>query len=195
MIKQQEIIENIKKNLSELNEVLNQIKIADFPKSIIIESSEFRDIESFRKTEDQLKNIVAPIIYIISIENAKERKDLLDRFADFEEENKKQKENRINHSKYNKVDSHTLYVGSCLKTGFLDRLKSHLGLRNSKTYSLHLGKWDENINYTIQIKIYQITSTSINLKENKDGKAIIELIEQTVWDKLKPIFGKRSGLL
>ena len=66
----------------------------------------------------------------------------------------------------------------------------HLGLSNTiRTYGLHLSRWSKEIDYNIKITIYYIDS-----KTDLDKKGyIVELIEQTIWDKYKPIFGKRSG--
>ena len=84
-----------------------------------------------------------------------------------------------------------MYVGSSIGD-FSGRLKNHLGVRKSvRTYSLHLSKWDTNLDYNIRVITYQVKSKN----ENPVSNNIVELIEQQIWDKLKPLFGKRSGLL
>ena len=93
-------------------------------------------------------------------------------------------------SKDNKTGSQVLYVGSST-TDFKSRIKNHLGVRGNRVYSLHLSKWDKNLNYNINIKSYEIVFQNAE----KIDTYIVELIEQQIWDELKPNFGKRSGLL
>ena len=57
------------------------------------------------------------------------------------------------------------------------------------SYSLYLSKWDCNLKYTIKIKIYRLKFQS------EMERLVVELIEQQIWDELKPAFGKRSGLM
>jgi hypothetical protein len=82
-----------------------------------------------------------------------------------------------------------LYLGSTISK-IRNRISQHLGNCNAKTYSLHLSKWDEGINYNIRIQTFKIL-TDI---EPKHKRKFVEMIEQELWDKAKPIFGKQSGL-
>jgi hypothetical protein len=55
---------------------------------------------------------------------------------------------------------------------------------------LHLCKWDSNLDYELKVSIFEVVSDSNEIVE----RFIVEILEQQFWDKLKPVFGKRSGL-
>lgn len=190
-INSSEIIANSKTSLLNLAEQLNKIKIVVF-QELDLYMDDFRSIATFNNNI-KLSKTTFPIIYTIEILDTKTKNDLINLFYHFKEENKSRvkNENRINHSKYNGSDSNYLYVGSSIND-FKSRLKDHLGVKKGlRTYGLHLSKWDKDINYSIRIKTYEIKH--INDLENK--RNLVEIIEQQFWDTLKPVFGKRSGLL
>lgn len=174
-----------------LVENLKDIEIVPFY-SFELNSTEFR-------TKQQLESVLIlpknkfPVVYIIEILDNNSKSNLIEQFLSFSTQNKSKIKNkdRINHSRYNETDSSILYVGSTIND-FRKRLYDHLGIKNSvRTYSLHLSKWDNSIEYSIRISLYEIKYLSNKIPE----RGIVELIEQQIWDQLKPIFGKKSGLL
>lgn len=186
----EKILDKAKENLKSLIKLLSSIEIKE-PVKFYMHSSEFRTLDLCENKLDEIGKIKKPLVYVIEIIDNKE--ELLEQFASFEKQNKIYTKNvdRINHSKNNKSSSsNILYVGSCIKTNFRNRMIVHLGLSNTiRTYGLHLSRWSKEIDYNIKITIYYIDS-----KTDLDKKGyIVELIEQTIWDKYKPIFGKRSG--
>lgn len=193
MINRQEIIYQAQQQILLAAEQLKSIVIIPFEEQIL-HSNDFRNIEAFNKNIVFTKSKF-PIIYTIELLDVTKRRNLLEFFNEFSINNKTKKKsvNRINHSKDNTSnnDSNYLYVGSST-SDFIGRLKNHLGLRNSiRTYSLHLSKWDKNLEYNIEVVTYQLKG-----KNQLDiSNVVVELIEQQIWDKLKPLFGKRSGLL
>ena len=96
---------------------------------------------------------------------------------------------RLNLSRFNRVDSETLYLGSTM-SNFKNRIKQHLGWGNYRTYSLHLSKWDNGLDYTLNLKVYRIS----NLSDKQLERGFVELVEQDIWDQCNPLFGKKSGL-
>lgn len=193
MIQSQEIIKMAQQQLLLTAEKLNTIEIIPFHEKTLC-SSDFRNIISFNENVvfPKVKN---PLIYTIELTEVEKREMLLSTFFNFSRLNKTKTKNlnRINHSKDNTTNnkSNFLYVGSST-SDFIGRLKNHLGVRDSvRTYALHLSKWDNNLEYNIKIVVYQLKDKN----EAAINNYVVELIEQQIWDKLKPLFGKRSGLL
>jgi hypothetical protein len=192
MIKSQEIISGAQQQLVRVKEQLNSIEIVPYQNQVL-HSGDFRDMDIFNKNCD-FTNCKTPVLYTIELVDHSKKKELLAIFNEFTSINKSRiKGGRIYHSQDNTSNntSNFLYVGCSMKD-YLGRLKNHLGVRNSLgTYSLHLSKWDNNLDYHIRINTYQIIDTENNEIKN----IVVEVLEQQIWDKLKPLFGKRSGLL
>lgn len=193
MVQEKEIIKEAQQQLLQLAEHLNTIEIIQYQDKVL-HSNDFRSMVSF-KGNVAFNKSKHPLIYTIELVNIEQREKLLDSFKDFCVFNKKLIKNstHINHSKDNTINNNSnyLYVGSST-SNFISRIKDHLGVKNGKrTYALHLSKWDKKLEYTIKITTYQV----IDKNENPVSNNIVELIEQQIWDKLKPLFGKRSGLL
>jgi hypothetical protein len=80
--------------------------------------------------------------------------------------------------------STALYVGSSEK--IKTRLKEHLFQAYSeKTYALNLQKWCPQIEGSIRVKIQPILDSS--------SREIRQDLEDAVWRKFSPIFGKSGG--
>ncbi len=193
MIQEKEIIKKAQQQLLQVAEQLNNIEIIQFQDKVL-HSYDFRNSNIFKERVVFSKS-KHPIIYTIELMDTAKKGVLVDTFQTFSRINKTMTKNvnRINHSLDNSVNSNSnfLYVGSSIGD-FSGRLKNHLGVRKSvRTYSLHLSKWDTNLDYNIRVITYQVKSKN----ENPVSNNIVELIEQQIWDKLKPLFGKRSGLL
>jgi len=75
--------------------------------------------------------------------------------------------------------SKVMYVGSSI-TGVKKRIEQHLGNGHKETYSLHLKYWF-NGDYKITIKQYSETAR------------VLQIIEDSLSDQLKPAFGKQGG--
>lgn len=186
-----EIIGRSKQFLLDLAEKLNDIEIKEF-QDFVLNAGDFRNLDTFNSTVSVLKNTL-PIIYTIELIHEENKNDFLKKFELFYQNNKLKRKNldRVNHSRYNANSSNILYVGSSMND-FKSRLKDHLGIKKGiRTYGLHLSKWDDNLPYSIRIKTYEISSnTNMEIE-----RTTVEIIEQQIWDTLKPVFGKRSGLL
>lgn len=154
-------------------------------------SLEFRDRTTLKKYIDKIPKNNNPLIYVLQVQSQKKLKRLIECFEDYHSANKLKVKNkdRVNLSKYNRTSSDILYVGSST-TNFKTRIKNHLGTEGTRTYSLHLCKWDNNLDYSVKISTYEV------IPENEEviERFIVEILEQQFWDKLSPIFGKRSGL-
>ncbi|GAA6765683.1 hypothetical protein AAFH68_16210 [Flavobacterium sp. CGRL1] len=154
-------------------------------------SSEFRDKSTLKGHLHKIPENRYPLIYVFEIQSAENARTLIGQFEDFYLENKRKTDRieKIKLSKYNKRFSNVLYVGSST-TDFKTRIKYHLGTEAGGVYSMHLSKWDNSFEYDLKISAYQVISQSGQIVE----RFIVEIIEQQIWDKLNPVFGKRSGL-
>jgi len=176
--------------------VLLQDKLAnsnlEYYKQIIFHSTQFRNSAVLEYYSNQLDKSEVPLIYIIRVESINIAKDLVKKFLEFSKENKLKIKNvdRVNVSRFNNANSKILYVGSST-TDFVTRIKNHLGVLKNRVYSLHLSKWDQNYDYKIIIDIFKVKSLDDN---EVIERFVVEIIEQQIWEKLNPIFGKKSGL-
>ena len=71
-----------------------------------------------------------------------------------------------------------MYVGSST-TGVRKRIHQHLGDGHKDTSALHLKYWFSG-SYEISITLYE------------EPRPIIQLIEDDMWDALRPAFGKQG---
>lgn len=158
---------------------------------ISFHSLEFRDRTTLKKHIDKIPKSNNPLIYVLQVQSSKKIKRLIEYFENYHSTNKLKTKNkdRVNLSRYNKTLSDILYVGSST-TDFKTRIKNHLGTEGTRVYSLHLCKWDNCLEYDLNIFAYEVISESDETIE----RFIVEILEQQFWDKLSPIFGKRSGL-
>ena len=186
-----EIITEISERLMHFKQKLLDVQI-QCSSDIVINSADYRNNESIKEITDQI--VVAgkePIIYIISCENEDERYNLINKYNEFQKSNSETVayNSRINVARSNKTNNPVLYLGSSINN-IRTRISQHLGKCDAKTYSLHLSKWDGGINYNIRIQTFKIL-TDI---EPEHKRKFVEMIEQELWDKAKPVFGKQSGL-
>lgn len=89
--------------------------------------------------------------------------------------------NRRAYARFNH-QSKFLYVGSSFN--IYQRFKDHLGYGSKSTYSLQLAHWACNLNLELDF-IYSEYPQDI-------GHDIIQVIEDTLWDELRPMFGRRG---
>lgn len=158
---------------------------------ISFHSFEFRDKAGLKGHLHKITKNSHPLIYVIEVQSSKKIEMLTGYFEIFHCENKQRIKNAdmVNLSKYNKTLSNTLYVGSST-TDFKTRIKNHFSTQSSRVYSLHLCRWDKSLDYDLKISAFEVISES----EQTVERFIVEILEQQFWDKLRPIFGKRSGL-
>lgn len=80
------------------------------------------------------------------------------------------------------VEGHCLYVGHSHKIEA--RFKDHLGFGAARTSSLHLNHWDGHPHDEIIFTARRLSSPD---------KLLAQLLEEFLWDELRPLLGKRSG--
>ncbi|GLU45402.1 hypothetical protein [Allomuricauda sp. NBRC 101325] len=186
-----EILQNTAKYINTLSKGLNTVDLIPFH-TIEFASVEFRNIESLKPILKEKVKKYNPLIYTIELIDITVLPQILKNFEEFSAKNKERTKNvdRVNVSRYNKTHSKYLYVGICTSSDFYTRIENHLGTRKNRVYSMHLSKWDRDLDYNIKLMTYKISS----FNKKKVDRILVELIEQQIWDKLQPVFGKRSGL-
>ena len=152
--------------------------------------------ENRKDLQDKIKDfgsgIQHDLIYTVSLDDSHTVNDIQAAIKSY----KKQKKHAL--SKVNPVTSEwresgrVLYVGTSKAVNFATRIKNHLGVGSKGVYSLHLIHWLPSVLQSgITIRTYIIDGP----QHQHSNINLLELIEQGFWDKLKPMFGKRSGLL
>lgn len=98
----------------------------------------------------------------------------------------------LNNVEINGVENKILYIGKS-STGFHKRMKDHLGLSSTSTYSLQLKTWitDKNLS-NVKLELYFLPFNFVGLEDNFNKNEILELIESSLHHHYKPILG-RSG--
>lgn len=176
------LIENINKSLNFKFTEPIKIIVNQFSKSEENDKNEFDKI--FSKKIDILSD--KNCIYIITANKF---------FKDWETLNNKIKELKAEGNHLSKVNEPfkfinfenepVLYVGSKI-SGIKTRLMQHLGIysKSRSTYSLYLRDWMEDDSIKITIWLW-------SFKEISDAQ--LELIEDFLWEGLKPLFGKKGA--
>lgn len=115
-------------------------------------------------------------IYIIS---ANTPCDIRKAFDDAKKNNSDRKYAKDNDSK---LAPYTLYVGS--SQNIYARLNNHIFGNYKKTYSMHMNTWFKEEFGSIYIQCIEFDKNI-----NND---ILQLIEDTYWEQLQPMFGKQG---
>ncbi|KNB62610.1 hypothetical protein [Chryseobacterium sp. Hurlbut01] len=185
-----EIVKQSERFTLNIADQISKITVKPFCE-ISFHSLEFRNRTTLKKHIDKIPKSNNPLIYVLQVQSSKKLQKLIENFENYHSANKLKTKNkdRVNLSRYNKTLSDVLYVGSST-TDFKTRIKNHLGTEGTRVYSLHLCKWDNCLEYDLKIFAYEVSSESDETIE----RFIVEILEQQFWDKLSPIFGKRSGL-
>lgn len=94
---------------------------------------------------------------------------------------KEREKNRRAYPRFN-CQSEFLYVGSSFN--IFQRFKEHLGYGSKKTYSLQLAHWASNLNLELDFIYAKYPEDIVH--------DVIQVIEDTLWDILSPMFGRRG---
>jgi hypothetical protein len=187
---QNKILSTVQDQLTLFEKLLTYIEITPVL-GLSFSSSEFCDKQSLTNLISKIRKSNYPTVYNISCADEVQRGQLISRFQEFQTRNTLQTrgKDRLNVSRFNNVDSETLYLGSSMND-IPGRIKQHFGGGNFRTYSLHLSKWASDLVYDIKLSTYVI----IHRQDGRLERPFVELVEQALWDHYKPVFGKKSGL-
>jgi hypothetical protein len=94
---------------------------------------------------------------------------------------KEREKNRRAYPRFN-CQSEFLYVGSSFNIS--QRFKEHLGYGSKMTYSLQLAHWASNLNLELDFIYAKYPEDIVH--------DVIQIIEDTLWDELHPMFGRRG---
>lgn len=191
-------LEEIKQNQIELlihsQNLLSRCDIQKIKEPFIIPTVDLT-VDNQDEIKTQLKKFCSgsdeEIIYTISFTEPQSVLEVQQHFFNY----KRKKIHAL--SKVNKLCdkkdlTSTLYVGSSKGKNLKTRMNNHFGVGSKGVYSMHLIHWlPFSIRCDIRIELHKMCSPSYS----NDNINLLELIEQGMWDALKPLFGKRSGLL
>lgn len=187
------IKETIKADLHNVITEIDKVSIRKLNASICIDLNNLSEL-SKSDFEKEFKNNVSKlienesVIYSIELIDAdKKSTELI--YSNF---NKEKVKKEFSLSKINETPNSCFYVGSSKGKTILKRIREHIGFGSKSTYALHLNKWCPTIDkkLTISFVLVDQKDCNQNLKFS-----LLELVEQNLWDKKQPMFGKRSGLL
>jgi len=126
-----------------------------------------------------------PYLYYFQAVNHVDLAEVERTFLDTKKRERKRKEkNTRPYSGFNRQErpSEVLYVGRSYN--IRQRLNQHLGYGSKGTYSLQLAHWASDLDLELDF---------VYAKYPKDiAPDILQAIEDTLWDKLRPMFGRRG---
>lgn len=189
----------IKKNQIELlldsQKLLGKCSIAEFLEPLYFSFEELNtknNLELQNKIKFHCAGIKENLIYTISLRNPLPVQDIQSAILKYKRK-KIHALSKVNvpTKDWDEVGS-VLYVGSSKGSNYTTRIKNHLGVGSKGVYSLHLTHWIPEIaNAGIVIRTFTLEEPN----HEYNNINLLEIIEQGFWDELKPMFGKRSGLL
>lgn len=135
------------------------------------------------------KGLKENLIYTVSFEEPQSSEDIQGFFTKYKAK-KKHAMSKVNGQR--DLKKKVLYVGSSKGSNLKTRMCNHFGVGSKGVYSMHLIHWlPKNVNSGIKVQLYKIAAP----EHSTANINLTEIIEQGFWDELKPMFGKRSGLL
>lgn len=130
------------------------------------------------------KNKGSRYLYIIQATSETDINKCHQTYENAKKENKNKKGGRA-YARLNKnKDSNVFYVGS--SSSLSSRIEQHLGLSKSKgTYALQAQHWLKGISGELIITIWRFPASI--------GQDVIQAVEDGLWEKCKPMFGRRGA--
>ncbi|MFZ6040302.1 GIY-YIG nuclease family protein [Vibrio natriegens] len=173
-------ISDTQDQLMKLHNLLNEF---DFPPSKHIK---------FDASDIDIENICGQIpvgcsgedyIYIFKVQTDDKISHLFIEFLETE----RKKQSDLKHKKdlprvnYENVGSSYLYVGR--SQNLRSRIRQHLSEKYKGTYAMHMERWSCELKVLVEIEYFKLTGYE---------SFVIQAIEDSLWSKLKPVFGRRG---
>ena len=170
-------------HLSDLMSALNKCRF-ESPLSWTMTAEQLRacDHNGMQRMLDEVGSTYEkrPVLYYVALNNASLAKKCRDAFA--------ARPNGRAYPQDNQHDSRFAYVGKSLN--IRSRLKEHLGLSHVKTYGLQLLHWTSPNDLAFTFNIAEMTFAELN---QSTAVKCLQIFEDTMWDDLRPMFGKRGA--
>lgn len=190
-IKVEEIRNNQIHLLSKSQKLLEKCEIEMVKEPLYIDSTQLveNDKDNLKSVlTGYFKGLTGNIIYTVSLEVPHSCEDLQGLFRLY----KAKKQHAMSKVNDQRELKKILYVGSSKGTNLKTRIYNHFGVGSKRVFSMHLIHWlPETFNSRIKVQLYKVKVPEHSTKNIN----LVELMEQGFWDELKPMFGKRSGLL
>jgi len=163
--------------LEECQEEIEQVR-SEWEKEYVLDLRDSSIEETLKELKSNASN--TKVLYSFEVTKTQDSLKILNEY----QEHKNGQEKKLAISRMPKEYSETkcLYVGS--SNNFPSRFRNHLGVCNStSTYSLHLKKVLKD-NYNLKLRVISLNNASERAKQ---------LLEDALWEKLNPLFGKKGG--
>lgn len=190
MLKKSDFRKATRKGIQKIEELSKSLSSLDCPTIARISGIDLSELNKANYIDKKLANVPTgrakdddelDFIYVVQIEPTGEKileslKELLDL--------EKYKKTGHAYPQINDTDGAgiSLYVGR--SKNLRARLKQHLGGGSRKVYALHLECWAASMEGNITISYLEFTN---------QNNLLIQAIEDSIWDELKPAFGRRGS--
>jgi hypothetical protein len=118
-------------------------------------------------------------IYVLMANSAPEH---LARIHDLYSDAKTRERGDRAYARLNSQPSTYIYVGSSASIG--RRFREHLGYGARRTYALHLAFWAHDLPMDLELSAARYPPTA--------SEALVGVLEDQLWDSLKPMFGRQG---
>lgn len=181
------------------DDVIRSARRAILNRARSIRQAEFADAIEYQFTAEQIRNgaaaqgvrpwleemlgdqVTRPALYSISVGNAETAEAIKNVFGGLP--NEPARGYRLPRRNPERQGQTTLYVGG--SESIRRRLREHMGIASVGTYALNLQRWCPEFDGEVTVRV-QSLSPAVSRECRQD-------FEDTLWDSLQPIFGKRGA--
>ena len=181
------------------DEIIRSARMALFNRARSIRQAEFGDVIERQFSADQIRSgaagqgvkpwleealggeVIHPVLYSISVGNVETAEAIKNSFDELP--NELARGYRLPRRNPDGQGQTILYVGGSEK--IRSRLKQHIGMAPRGTYALNMQHWCPAFDDGVIVEV-QLFSPAASRECRQD-------IEDTLWDSLQPIFGKRGA--
>lgn len=193
MLTQTDLIASINAYERDIQEALRIAKALTFPEPISLSfvssqltTAEVENIAAALPTGHKKEDKEAEYIYVFALaeNNRVPVEDLLAAFESargFQDSDEYVGKKNLCKSNMPSGDPWALYVGRSYKPR--DRLKQHLSDSNSGTFAIHFASWASQLDIAVDFHLYRFSGL---------GNRVVQVLEDGLWDNLKPLLGKRG---
>ncbi|MBT9096347.1 hypothetical protein KFZ76_01310 [Methylovulum psychrotolerans] len=167
--------------INKLNDLSRELAAFSFPEIKIVSFN----VNNFSVDHviSQISKILARNDYIYIFKTCGQNRDNRKFRNELLKAKKTQEKGEKDFPKVNEANKGTqyLYVGRSHK--LKNRIRQHLDDGYKGTYAMHMKRWCDSLNETVEILYFEL--------EDKDN-LLVQAVEDALWDKLRPCFGRKG---
>ena len=130
----------------------------------------------------QWSSVGQVVIYLLQVIHGGDVEAIREAFADAKKHDRVERRAYPRMNEGSAAGSRCLYVGSSADIG--KRLREHLGYGARQTYALQLAHWARDLRLEVEFVCVKYEGT--------EDKEVLQALEDTLWDELQPLFGRRG---